>query len=256
VITGRDTAFVLRTWPLRESDFVVSVYAKEYGRIRGVARGATKPKGRWAGALDAMTEVSLEWKAREGEELLSLTDGSIVRSPYRAELSLETTWALAFVAELVDLTAPAGDADETLYRLLRAAVDAALAKAPPVGIARYVQAWVLRLHGILPDEAACVACGEALREGGTWHWSMHGIACGRCHRGEEGVSVLPEDLAFLEATRRVSPSAIGVVDPAVLRRVGNLLRHVTREALGRELRSERFLDELDRGGPNGGPREG
>jgi len=248
MISGRDTAFALRTWPLREADLIVSAYAREHGRIRGVARGAMRPKGRWAGALDALTEIEVEWRAREGEELLGFTDGSIVRSPYRAGLGLDATWALAFVAELVDLTAPAGDADETLYRLLRATVDAALAGAPAVALARYAQAWVLRLHGVLPDEAACVACGEPLREGGAWHWSLHGIGCSRCHRGEEGVVVMPQDLAFLESVRRIAPKDLSPPDPAVLRRVGNLLRHVTREALGRELRSERFLDELERPG--------
>ena len=35
--SGRDTGFVLRTWPLRESDLIVSVFAREEGKVRGVA---------------------------------------------------------------------------------------------------------------------------------------------------------------------------------------------------------------------------
>lgn len=241
------TGFVLRTWPLREADLIVSILTLEHGKVRGVARGAMRPKSRWAGALGPMTEVRVQWSQREGDELVSLTDGAIVKSPYRHQRDLATTWSLAFIAEMVDATAPAHDADETGYRLLRAAVDAMDAGAPPVPVARYVQAWLLRLHGVLPDARACVSCGAPLAaEGGTFHWSLHGIACLRCHRGE-GVSLLPEDLVFLEQIRRAGPGAVGTPDPKVLRRVSLMLRHVTRELMGsRELKSERFLDEIDR----------
>lgn len=241
------TGFVLRTWPLRESDLIVSAFTLEHGKIRGIARAALKPKSRWAGALDPMTEVAFEWRQKEGEELVSLSDGSIVRSPYRQERDLATTWSLAFIAELVDATALAGDPEPTAYRLVTASVDAMLSGAAPVLVARYVQAWLLRLHGVLPDARECVTCGASLAaEGGTWHWSLHGVACPRCHSGD-GVALLAEDLAFLEHVRRVAPARLEPPDPLVLRRVSMLLRHVTRELMGsKELRSERFLDELDR----------
>jgi DNA repair protein RecO (recombination protein O) len=247
MIRDSGTGFVLRTWPLREADLIVSLYTLEHGKVRGVARGASRPKSRWGGALGAMTEVRAAWQQREGDELLSLSDGSIVRSPYRLPPDLATTWSLAFIAELVDATAPSHDADETAYRLLRAAVDAMLAGGPPVAIARYVQAWLLRLQGVLPDARECVSCGASMKgEGGTWHWSLHGIACERCGGGD-GIALLAEDLAFLEQVRRVAPASIVVPDARVMRRVSLLLSHVTRELMGgRELKSERFLEELDR----------
>ena len=122
MIRDAGTGFVLRTYPLRESDLIASVFTEEHGKIRGVARAARSAKSRWLGALDPMTEVTLEWKSREGDELLSLSDCSIVRSPYRTMPNLAVTWTLAFTAELVDVTAPANDADGTLYRLLRSVV--------------------------------------------------------------------------------------------------------------------------------------
>ena len=245
--TGAGTGFVLRTWPLREADLIVSAYTLEHGRIRGVARAATRPRSRWAGALDAMVEVSFEWREKEGEELLSLTDGSIVRSPYRVARDLGTSWTLAAIAELVDVTAPPNDPDETAYRLLRAAVDALLGGTPPLLVARYVESWVLRLHGVLPDMIACVRCERPLTEGGTWHWSLHGLACPSCLREEVGgVAVMPEDLALLDEMRRRGPASIATPHPRVLRRVTMLLRQLLRELIGRPLKSEPFLDDLER----------
>ena len=242
------TGFVLRTWPLRESDLIVSAFTLEHGKIRGVARGATRPKSRWLGALDPMTEVALDWRSREGEELFNLTDCSIVRSPYHVAPSLGVMWTLAFVSELVEVTAPAHDADETAYRLLRSAVDALLAGASHQIVARYVSAWILRIHGVLPDSLACAGCGRSLaEEGGEWHWRLHGVGCAACLAGESGgVSLLPQDLAFLEEIRRKAPGAVAVPDPKVLRRTGVFLRHLLHEMAGKTLNSERFLEELER----------
>jgi recombinational DNA repair protein (RecF pathway) len=126
-------------------------------------------------------------------------------------------------------------------------VDALLAGAPPRVVGRYAQAWVLRLHGVLPDAAACVSCGADLtRDGGTWHWSVHGIACGRCLKPDAGPAVLAEDVAFLESVRRAAPGDVAAPSPHALRRVGVLLSHLLREFLGRELKSEKFLEEIDR----------
>ena len=147
------TGFVLRTWPLRESDLIVSIYTHEHGKIRGVARGAKTQRSRWLGALDPMVEVSLDWKAKEGDELFTLTDCSIVHSPYRQARDLPISWTLAYIAELVDVTAPAHDPDEAAGRLLRSSVDALLAGAHHGVIARYVTAWVLRLRGSMRTSA-------------------------------------------------------------------------------------------------------
>lgn len=245
----RDVGFVLRTWPLRETDLIVSFFARDHGRIRGVAHGARRPKGRWAGALEPLCEIEVQWRAREGEELHSFSgEPSIVRSPYQRFPGLEVAWTLAFVAELVDETAPAHDADATLYRLVHACLDALAEGATPRVVARYAEAWVLRLHGVLPETDACAGCGAPLaREGGSWAWELHGLACPSCARGraEPGPVLLPEDLRFLDQARRRPPAGMEAPSPATLRRLGAFLGRLLSEFLGRELRSERFLAELD-----------
>ena len=126
MIDGSGTGFVLRTWPLRESDLIASILTQEDGRIRGVAHRATRPKSRWGGALEPLTEIHVHWRTRDGQDLGTLTDVSIVRSPYQGDANLGVTWTLAFLAELIETSTAPHDADETLYRLLGSSVDALL----------------------------------------------------------------------------------------------------------------------------------
>ena len=39
----RDTGVVLRTWKLGEADRIVSVFTREHGKVRGVAKGVGAP---------------------------------------------------------------------------------------------------------------------------------------------------------------------------------------------------------------------
>jgi DNA repair protein RecO (recombination protein O) len=240
--------FVLRTWPLREADAIVSIFTLEHGKVRGVAHRARRPKSPWLGALEPLTEIDIHWRRREGQDLVSLRDVSIVRSPYPAKPDLGLIWTLAYLADLFEAIGQEGDEDETLYRLVGTLVDAAQAGAARSVLARYAEAWALRLTGVLPDFSRCASCGASLRaEGGTWQWRLSGLACSACAGpAAADPAVLAADLLFLEEIRRRPPAEVASPEPAVARRVRALLGQVLRELLGRELKSARFLDELER----------
>ena len=46
-----DEAIVLRTWPFQEADLLVSLFTREQGRVKGVARHALRSRRRFGGAL-------------------------------------------------------------------------------------------------------------------------------------------------------------------------------------------------------------
>ena len=62
-------AIVLRSYPLREADLLVSFFTRTEGKLRGVARSAKKSRKRFGGALEPLTTVRLYWEDRERQEL-------------------------------------------------------------------------------------------------------------------------------------------------------------------------------------------
>ncbi|MFZ0704940.1 MAG: DNA repair protein RecO, partial [Candidatus Korobacteraceae bacterium] len=62
-------AIVLRTYPLHESDLLVTLFTRIEGKVKGVARAAKKSKRRFGGALEPMTLVRAYYDDREGKEL-------------------------------------------------------------------------------------------------------------------------------------------------------------------------------------------
>jgi DNA repair protein RecO (recombination protein O) len=143
-------ALVLRTYKLGETDRIVVFLTRDRGKKRGVAKGARRPRSRFTGSLEPLTEVRVAYFEKERRELVGLNWAEPRRSP----LALETEEALGYVsyfAELLDEWAQDADADDRLYRLGAAMLDALAAGAPAEPLARYFEYWLLRLQGVYPE---------------------------------------------------------------------------------------------------------
>ena len=74
-------ALVLRTYKLGEADRIVVFLTRDRGKKRGVAQSARRPRSRFTGALEPLTEVRVAYFEKEQRELVSLNYAEPVRSP-------------------------------------------------------------------------------------------------------------------------------------------------------------------------------
>src|SRR2546428_4530214 len=79
-------AIVLRTYPLREADLLVTLFTRLEGKVRGVARSAKKSKRRFGGALEPLTYVRASYEDRERQELARLDFCEVLESPLATEM--------------------------------------------------------------------------------------------------------------------------------------------------------------------------
>ncbi len=240
-------ALVLRTYHLGETSKVVVLLTRERGKLRAVAKGARGARPRYRSALEPLSEVSVSLYGRQSAELLRLGDCDLLRSAFRAgERGLETALFLSYAAELLDGFAPEGEAEDRVYRLALATVRAAEAGAPVEALSRYLEAWLLRLHGLYPPLDRCAGCSRSLAPGGRrYHRASHGFVCDDC--GPASGPVIPEGVcSFLGDVFRHAPTELGgplppeagVLEPFHLDLIS---RH-----LERALRSHRVLKDVAR----------
>ena len=207
-------ALVLRTYKLGEADRIVVFLTRDRGKKRGVAKGARRPRSRFTGALEPLTEVSVAYFEKERRELVGLNYAETRRSP----LLLGSPDALGYVsyfAELLDEWAQEADADDRLYRLGASMLDALAAGAPVEPLARYFEYWLLRLQGVYPES-----------------------------RG----SLSDAAMAFLAGSRTVAPQHVGSVPAGLqaLRELENVHRTLIAMHLEKTLKSDRVLRDLRR----------
>ncbi|HVZ83065.1 MAG TPA: DNA repair protein RecO [Terracidiphilus sp.] len=170
-------AVVLRTWPVHEADLIVSVFTRDYGRLKGTAKSALKSRKRFGGALEPMTLARAFFAERPRQELVRLDQLEIIRSPLSAPVDPARMAVLSFYAELLDQVLPERDPQDAVYRLLVSVLEVTTVEQPWMPLT-YFLLWMTRLMGLLPDLAHCTACGESLHAGevGFHPWS-DGLFC-------------------------------------------------------------------------------
>jgi DNA repair protein RecO (recombination protein O) len=170
-------AIVLRTYPLREADLLVTLFTRLEGKVKGVARSAKKSKRRFGGALEPLTWVRVFYDDREGQELARLDSCEVLESPLATEVSYPRAVALAHVAELLDELLPDREANDAVFRLALSVL-AGLRGAEIWRPVTYFDLWMTRLMGYLPELSECLACGRSLNGSRAYfHALADGLMC-------------------------------------------------------------------------------
>jgi len=239
-------ALVLRTYKLGETSKVVVLLTRERGKLRAVAKGARGGRPRYQSALEPLSEVRVTVHGRQGADLFRLGACELVRSAFRTgERDLDASLALSYFAELLDSFAQEGEAEDAVYRLALSVIAAASGGTPVLVLARYLEAWLLRLHGIYPPLDRCAACHRMLPEGERrYHDGARGFVCDDCGPASGPVLSAPVR-GFLGEVFRHPPAAVPAVVPGGASLEG--FHHGLIAAhLERDLRSYRVLRDVAR----------
>src|ERR1700746_3491578 len=151
-------AIVLRTWPFHEADLLVSLFTRDQGRIKGVARHALRSRRRFGGALEPMTYVRASYAERPKQEFVWLDAFEILSSPLARPVDYARTAALQFVAEVVEEALPEGAAEDAVFRLMLAVLEEMQVGRVWMPVT-YFALWMNRLMGWMPGLGRGGVCG-------------------------------------------------------------------------------------------------
>ena len=175
-------AIVLRTYPLREADLLVTLFTRAEGKVKGVARSAKKSRRRFGGALEPLTSVRVYYEDREGQELARLDSCEILESPLSSAMDYPRVVALEHIAEMLDELLPDREANDAIYRLA-VSVLRRLCNGSIWMPVTYFQLWLVRLVGFLPELGTCSHCGESLNGSRAFYHALaDGLTCIRHKR--------------------------------------------------------------------------
>lgn len=183
------TAIVLRLVPWSEASFVVTLYTREHGRVRAVAKGAKRRKGPFESALDLLSRCKVVFLRKSSDALDILTEAKLQRRFRLRGRELAGLYAGYYVAELLSELTDDYDPHPELFDLADQTL-VSLQTEPQVGriIVRFELA-ALRLLGYLPALNRCVECGQEIAGPGRVAFSpaAGGVLCLKCRPGKRHV---------------------------------------------------------------------
>ena len=143
--------FVLRTYPFREADLIVSFFTRDQGKLRGVARRARRPKSAFGSGLERLSQVRMAYFLRENAELANLTSCELIDSQFGLQADYACSLALDYFTEVTDHLMPPHEPNEKFFRLLRATLDFLRSGGSVWSAVDYFTVWSVRLAGVLPE---------------------------------------------------------------------------------------------------------
>jgi DNA repair protein RecO (recombination protein O) len=232
-------ALILDVTDLHDRDRIVTFLTREYGKKRGVARGARVKHSRFGGQLQPLAKVEVTWFEKEGSDLVRLSTVELVRTAHPLQTDLEGLLLGSYLADHLLEFAQEQEASDHLFRLLDSTLEALLAGVDRDLATRYFESWVLRLAGVFPSPHSCPSCGGPFPpEGAILPRGGETLLCFECG-GVIGLRISAATLDFLRRIGREGLPAAAGNPPAfaVLRQVEDLCAQVRRHFLQRELRS-------------------
>jgi DNA repair protein RecO (recombination protein O) len=239
VPTISDTAICLRRWDFSETSQTVSLFTREHGMIRGLAKGAKRPKGKFSGGIDVLTRGQVVAIVKPGRDLATITEWQLQETFRVVRQRIAANRSGLYIADLVHHMLTDGDPHPRLFDALCAALDR-LAEPDRTGVAVLALQWTLLEEtgyrpeldhdassgAVLPDDAPSL--GFSPRAGGI-------VA------DAEAPGVWGVRRSTVELLRRLaSTEPIDDAEPRAIDRANRLLAAYFRELIGRELATMRW----------------
>jgi DNA repair protein RecO (recombination protein O) len=232
----KDEGVVLKTMKLGEADRIITLFTRDNGKVRAVAKGIRKTKSRFGGRLEPYTRVSL--LVYRGRNLDTITSVDIVTSGKEVRAGYERLVAASALADLVDKVTPDHERAASVYGLLVAGLEA-LGTHGATTVVPAFAVKLLSISGYHPQLSVCAGCGEG-DSLGAFSPTLGGAVCERCGLEDTAaVSMSPERIGFLG---RLLASDFGVAgDDSATSELTHALRRYAEYHLERPLRSLELL---------------
>ena len=243
----RAEAIVLRHSDWGEADRLLTLYTRQRGKTRALAKGARKVTSRKAGHIEPFTHVTLQ--LAKGRDLFIVTQAETIDAylPLREDLVL--TGYASYIMELLDrFTYEDDTGNPALFRLLTEGLSRLASGSDPWLVIRYYEMRLLEFLGFRPQLFECANCGRAiLPEDQFFSFSAGGAICPRCAQGLRDLTPISiEALKYLRHFQRSSyrDASKARPDPEVQKETETLMQGYFTYLLERELNTPGFIKRV------------
>ncbi|HEY3247691.1 MAG TPA: DNA repair protein RecO [bacterium] len=244
-------AIVIRRHNLGEADRVVTLLTKDHGKLGVVAKGARKPRSRFAGRLELFTHLRALLAVGRTLDVVSQVEVLEAFAPVREDLTRMGYASL--VAEVTDRATAERQAAPELFALLRQTLNL-IRDDDPERAGLWFLARVLVLTGYGPVMDRCVVCGRRDPDM-AFSFALGGLLCGSDRpKDPQSLSLSAPAAHTLTFLLRAAPDLVTklAMPPTVRGEVGNVLQRYVEYRFDVRLRSPAIIQRLRRPTANAG----
>jgi DNA repair protein RecO (recombination protein O) len=189
-------AIVIRTVPFGETSAVLTLFTREFGKLRCLAKGAWRPKSSFDAALDLLSTCQVLVLRKSAGGLDLLTEARL-ESRFRVGTSLLAFHGGMHVADLLDALTADADPQPDLFDVAESTLQALSSHDASTGLRDeqlrtlvvHTELEMLRIVGLAPSLGGCAECRAPVSVTGRIPFGMldGGVLCDRCRVGKRAV---------------------------------------------------------------------
>jgi DNA repair protein RecO (recombination protein O) len=243
----RVDAVVLRHSDYGEADRLLTIYTRQLGKMRVIAKGARKIASRKAGHIEPFTHVRLQ--LAKGREMFIVTQADTVDAYLSLREDLILTSQASYVMELLDrFTYEDETENSSTFRLLTDTLSRLASFSDVWLVTRYYEMRLLDHLGFRPQLVECANCGRQIKaEDQFFSFSAGGVICPRCGKGLPNLhNISVEALKYLRHFQRsgYAEASRARPSPEVQKEAELLMQGYFTYLLERELNTPGFLKKI------------
>jgi DNA repair protein RecO (recombination protein O) len=242
-------AFVIRSLNYGESDKIITFFTRDFGKLKGIAKGARRSKKRFQNVLGLFSHLRLIFFDREGMGLVRVESGDLLHIFPKIREDLKKIYYGNYYLEMVNEMAGEREANPEVFDLLFSFLSDLDMMAPEEELLRMFEIRMLSLFGYRPHLIRCGLCKrdwEELKEipAAFFSFEKGTLVCGKCAKNGEGL--IPLSLGTARLIDQVSQMELAKLHrlrftTQALAESRELLPRFITHQLGKELRSLKAL---------------
>jgi DNA repair protein RecO (recombination protein O) len=235
----RATALVVRTTDWSETSRIATLWSREFGKLRVLAKGGRRLKSNFEIALDLLSVCHVVFLRKSSGGLDLLTEAQVAERFPKLRAALPALYAGYYIAELLSDGTEDFDPHPALYDATLAALRDLGDAGPQTGLrlAAYELTWLHEL-GYSPALDACAACGRGVETRPAFSAAAGGVVCAACAPMQrEKRAIIPATLDALRALRHDDEAWRKDWGKAVRGELRQVLGQYVTYRLGRRLRT-------------------
>lgn len=248
----RAEAIVLRLTQYGESDLIVTFCTDEFGKLRGIAKGARRSRKRFANALEPFSRLRIFFTRRRPDSLALIESCTVISHFTGIRADLGKTLLASCLIDLTDQFLPEEKKNAPLFGLLNDFLLLLDAGPASEALLRFFEIRLLRLSGYDPVLDHCLACKTPVGRESSYRFTAEGgLLCATCRPADrDAVPVSLGTIMTLLMARELEIDRLGRLhlSEQCAQESRRLLAHFIRHLLGRDPKSVHVLNEIRRMG--------
>ena len=242
-------AVILHSLDFAESDKLVTFFTRDFGKLKGVAKGAKRSRKRFGSGLEPLTYCTISFFEKERAQLVRLDHCAIIESYAHIHDDFLKVGYASYLGELIRETVAEREANRELFTLLITFLSLINEPFFREEFIRIFELRLLSLAGYQPELNRCVICGKAVNGTREHQFSERkgGLICCGCIRGARDYPKLSGGtIKMLQRAQTIELTKVKRLffSPQACEESRKVLPHFIESRIEKPLKSLRFIEHL------------